>query len=328
MTGHRFSSKLKEYLKQLLEQKHALGYPYEVSGRILLEFDRFCLRNFPEAETITPELARAWAVIKPTEKPESFRNRMAPVRELARHMGRSGKEACIIPKGIVPRESQRHIPHIFTHEELIKFFRAADSQPAMSGSMLRHLQIPVIFRIMYACGLRPNEARLIRTADLSRDCGTLFIPESKGHKDRMVALPAGLDSLCSVYRKHLESKFPDSEFFFPCQRHGGRHYSAGWLIDTFRRCCEDAGIDAMNGVRPRPYDFRHTFATHRLYQWMAEGKDLSVCLPYLSAYMGHADFSATAYYIHLVPEILSGMSGMDRNRFENLIPEVPYEDKR
>ena len=328
MTGHQFSSKLKEDLKQLLEQKHALGYPYEVSGRILLEFDRFCLRNFPEAETITPELARAWAVIKPTEKPESFRNRMAPVRELARHMGRSGKEACVIPKGIVPRESQRHIPHIFTQEELIKFFRAADSQPAMSCSMLRHLQIPVIFRIMYACGLRPSEARLIRTSDLSQDCGTLFIPESKGHKDRIVALPAGLASLCSAYRKHLELKFPGSEFFFPCQRYGGRHYSAGWLIDTLRRCWEDAGINTVHGNRPRPYDFRHTFATHRLYQWMAEGKDLSVCLPYLSAYMGHADFSATAYYIHLVPEILPEMSGMDRNRFENLIPEVPYEDKR
>lgn len=327
MTGYQFSSKLKEQLEQLLEQKHSLGYPYKVSSRTLLEFDRFCLQYFPDAETITPELARAWAVIKPTEKPSSFWNRMAPVRELARHMGRTGMEACVIPKGIVPRESQRRLPHIFTPEELKKFFQAADSQPVLSGSCLRHLQIPVIFRLMYGCGLRPNEARLIRTADLSQDCGTLFIPESKGHKDRIVSLPAGLASLCSTYRKHLESKFPDSEFFFPCQRYGGRHYSAGWLIDTLRHCWEDAGINTVHS-RPRPYDFRHTFATHRLYQWMAAGKDLSVCLPYLSAYMGHADFSSTAYYIHLVPEIFSSMSGMDRNSFESLIPEVPHEDKR
>lgn len=328
MTKYQFSSRLKEHLEQLLEQKHSLGYPYKVSGQILSEFDRFCLQHFPDAETITPELARAWAVIKPTEKPESFRNRMAPVRELARHMDRSGKEACVIPNGIIPRESQRRMPRIFTLEELEKFFRAADSQPVMSASVLRHLQIPVIFRIMYACGLRPDEARLIRTTDLSQDCGTLSIPESKGHKDRMVRLPAGLAGICRTYRKHLEAKFPGCESFFPCQKYGGRHYSAGWLIDTFRRCCEDAGIDAINGNRPRPYDFRHTFATHRLYQWMADGKDLSVCLPYLSAYMGHADFSATAYYIHLVPEIFSTMSGMDRNRFEGLIPEVPHEDKR
>ena len=328
MTGHQFSSRLKEDMEGLLEQKHALGSPYIVSGRILLEFDRFCQKHFPDAETITPELAMAWAVIKPTEKPESFRNRMAPVRELARYMARSGREACTIPKGIVPRQGQRHMPHIFTMDELGKFFQAADSQPVMPGSALRHLQIPVIFRLMYACGLRPNEARLIRTADMSRGCGTLSIPESKGHKDRMVRLPAGLAGICRRYSGHLEAQFPGSEFFFPCQRHGGRHYSAGWLIDAFRCCWEGAGLDAACGNRPRPYDLRHTFATNRLYQWMAEGKDLSVCLPYLSAYMGHASFSATAYYIHLVPEIFSGMSGMDRNRFEGLIPEVPHEDKR
>ncbi len=326
MKKYPFSSKLKEDLELLLEQKHSLGYPYVVSSQILLEFDRFCLEHFPDAETITPDIAMAWAVIKPTEKPESFRNRMAPIRELARYMNRRGKEACVIPNGIVPRESQRHVPHIFTPEELEKFFHAADTRPVMPGFMLRHLQIPVIFRIMYACGLRPNEAHLIRTADLSPDFGALFIPESKGHKDRLVSLPAGLAGICCRYREHLERTFPGSEYFFPCQKYGGRHYGAGWLIDVFRQCWEDAGIDAANGCPPRPYDFRHTFATHRLYQWMADGKDLSVCIPYLSAYMGHADFSATAYYIHLIPEFFFAMSGMDRNRFGCLIPEVAHED--
>ena len=119
-------------------------------------------------------------------------------------MNRSGKEACVIPNGIVPRERQRHVPHIFTQKELEKFFHAADTRPVLPGSVLRHLQIPVIFRIMYACGLRPNEVRLIRTADLSPDCSTLFIPESKGHKDRSVSLPAGLTRICCRYRKYLE----------------------------------------------------------------------------------------------------------------------------
>ena len=63
MTGHQFTSRLKEDMEGLLEQKHALGCPYIVSGRILLEFDRFCQEHFPDAETITPELARAWSCI-------------------------------------------------------------------------------------------------------------------------------------------------------------------------------------------------------------------------------------------------------------------------
>jgi len=61
---------------------------------------------------------------------------------------------------------------------------------------------------------------------------------------------------------------------------------------------------------------------------MKEKKDLSACLPYLSAYMGHASFSNIAYYIHLIPECFSVLSGMDLNTYESLIPEVPHEAKR
>ena len=57
MKKYPFSSKLKEDLELLLEQKHSLGYPYVVSSQILLEFDRFCLEHFPDAETITPDIA-------------------------------------------------------------------------------------------------------------------------------------------------------------------------------------------------------------------------------------------------------------------------------
>lgn len=55
---------------------------------------------------------------------------------------------------------------------------------------------------------------------------------------------------------------------------------------------------------------------------MKEGKDLTACLPYLSAYMGHAQLSDTAYYIHLVPEFFPQMAQMDMGKFECLIPEV------
>jgi integrase len=57
-------------------------------------------------------------------------------------------------------------------------------------------------------------------------------------------------------------------------------------------------------------------------KWMDEGRDLFTWLPYLSAFMGHADFSRTAYYIHLLPERLVKTSAIDWARFSNLIPEV------
>ena len=324
MTGG-YTSKLGPYIAQMVAQKRAVGYPYKESERILRVFDLFCTTGFPNAETITPELGNAWAVIKPTEKTSSFLDRLAPVRELARYMNQAGGDAYIIPAGLAPVEAQRYIPHIFSLEELKRFFQTADSQPALPKSRLRHLQIPVIFRLMYTCGLRPHEARLIQKEHLDLSEGTIFIPESKGHKDRTVVMPPEMKRICSKYYPYAVHEFPDSPYLFPCQRFKGTAYNKGWLTAMFHLCWNKAGLGEVSGNAPRPYDFRHTFATHRLYRWMKEKRDLGVLLPYLSTYMGHAHFSATAYYIHLVPDFFSEMSGMDLDVYGDLLPEVPDE---
>lgn len=320
-----YTSKLGPHIIQMVAQKRAVGYPYKESERVLRVFDHFCAAGFPNAETITPEIGNAWAVIKPTEKTSSFLDRLAPVRELARYMNHAGMEAYIIPAGLAPVEAQRYMPHIFSPEELRRFFQAADSLPVLPKSRLRHLQIPVIFRLMYTCGLRPQEARLIQREHLNLPEGTIFIPESKGHKDRIVVMPPEMKRVCSKYYPYAVHEFPDSPYLFPCQRFKGAAYTGGWLSAVFHLCWNEAGLGEVSGNAPRPYDFRHTFATCRLYRWMKEKRDLGVLLPYLSAYMGHACFSATAYYIHLVPDFFSELSGMDLDTYGNLLPEVPHE---
>lgn len=109
-----YISRLGPHIAQMVSQKHAVGYPYKESERVLRVFDRFCAVGFPDAETITPEIGNAWAVIKPTEKANSFLDRLAPVRELARYMNHTGIEAYVIPAGLAPVEAQRYVPHIFS----------------------------------------------------------------------------------------------------------------------------------------------------------------------------------------------------------------------
>ena len=104
-----YVSGLGPYIEQMIAQKHAVGYPYKTSERVLYMFDRFCAAEFPGANTITPEIGNAWAVIKPTEKTSSFLNRLAPVRELARYMIHTGTEAYVIPGELAPVEAQKHI---------------------------------------------------------------------------------------------------------------------------------------------------------------------------------------------------------------------------
>jgi len=56
---------------------------------------------------------------------------------------------------------------------------------------------------------------------------------------------------------------------------------------------------------PRPYDFRHTFAVHRLTRWYRTGVDINARLPWLSAYMGHNDILGTETYLTATPELLA-----------------------
>lgn len=77
----------------------------------------------------------------------------------------------------------------------------------------------------------------------------------------------------------------------------------------------------------RVYDLRHRFASTALNRWLDEKIDLYSRLPYLRTFMGHKELSATAYYIHLLPENLVKSSGIDWKTMSRMIPEVELWDE-
>nr|WP_302137202.1 tyrosine-type recombinase/integrase [uncultured Schaedlerella sp.] len=319
-----FTSGLKKYMADFIEQKHAMGFPYTDGERITANFDAFCAAHYPDCSTITKEMGLHWAAMRENEGRKNIATRVGVVRELARFMQREGMEAYIIPSDYGKNPAQRYTPHIFTDGELAAVFHAADNLPVSSRDCTCHLVAPVLFRLLYCCGLRPSEGRLAKRKNIDLDHGIILIPESKGHKDRIVAMPDDMVLLCRKYDALMRSMYPDSEYFFPSSRKRPS-FCHHWVSNTLWRCWNNAGLGDYSGNAPRPYDFRHTFATKTLYRWLKEGRSLDSCLPYLSAYMGHARFEHTAYYIHLVPEFFPQMSQMDFNRFSELIPEVPHE---
>lgn len=319
MVNREYSSNFSTHIEALIRQKHALGYPYEDSERILADFDRFCRNQFPTEHTLTKEIGLSWAVCRETEGIGTFRNRMMPVRELARHLNRLGLESYLIPVDLTPKAA-RYVPHIYTMEELRIFFDTLDRISLKKNFPIRHLVIPTFFRLIYCCGLRPIEARNLRVENVDLLNGRLKILESKGHKDRVVMLTEDVLELCRRYHTEVCRMMPGRELFFP--NSNGKLYTKEWAEKTFRVQWAKTGIAQSGANPPRIYDLRHSFVTHRLYLWMKEGKDVSAYLPYLSAYLGHAQLSDTAYYIHLVPETFEKMAGFDFSRREGLLPEV------
>lgn len=318
-----FSGVFSEHIVGFIDKKQAMGYDYREGAYILSSFEKFCTKHFPEVSVLNQEVALKWTEKRAVEKSRCQLNRISVIREFARYMNSIGVEAYVIPLGYHKKfqANERPVPHIYTKDELNAIFSAADSYRYQGKSPARHLVIPVIFRLMYCCGLRPVEARRLRVKDVDLISGDIKIVESKGHKDRIVVMSDDMLTLARKYDAKVEQIYPDREYFF--QSRTGKMYSQPWSTDNFRELLISAELHKKDGRNPREYDLRHTYATHCLYKWLQNGENINACLPYLSEYMGHAKLSSTAYYIHLVPEFYPKMIELGLESSVNIIPEIP-----
>lgn len=315
-----FKSRLAESMEAMINYKESLGYSRSTYEPFFRMIDKFCFERHPHESVLTKELVLEWSQLHSSENPNGFRRRMIAIRELGKYLKAVGTEAYIYPSEFLSA-TQRFVPYIFTDHELKAFFKATDIFPRSKNAPYNHYVVPVIYRLIYTCGLRPTEVRNLTCTDVNLTTGKMYIRESKAHKDRIVMMSEDIRILCNKYEVAIESILRDREYFFPNSK--GTMIGKQSLATYFKRCCSDAGITGLYRAKQlRVYDLRHNYATRTLMNWLDEGRDLYSGLPYLSTYMGHYDFSHTAYYIHLLPERLIRSKAIDWNRFSSLIPGV------
>ena len=100
-------------LTALAAEKRAVGYKYDTEERVLARFEAFCRAEFPGLGTVTRASAEAWitAARRRGVRPATLQGLAAPVRELARWLGRHGTGAYGLPAGTLPKPA-RYVPHI------------------------------------------------------------------------------------------------------------------------------------------------------------------------------------------------------------------------
>lgn len=310
---------LPESIREMLEYKESLGYSRKTYESYLKDFQRYFMESCHD--TFTESTVLPWCKKRDTETPEGFRRRITPLRELSKYLYAMGYAGYIVPTDIFPA-IHRETPYIFTDRELIRLFAESDREPYCKVSPCRHLIIPVIYRLIYFCGLRPNEGRELKRSDFCHEDRTLFIRKNKSHRERLIPVSDDVAGMCRDYMNKSMQVYPDTEYMFPSPT--GEPYQKRWLADTFRRLW-DASNPEKRHVKVRVYLLRHRYATAVYAKWLDEGADLNARLPYLSAYMGHAGFEDTAYYIHLLPERLLPSARIDWGRLDAMIPEVEDE---
>ena len=313
---------LSEAITALVAEKRAVGYKYHAEARVLARFEAFHCREFPGLDTLTEASVQAWitAARRRDVKPATLQGLTAPVRELARWLGRRGEPAYLLPPAALPRPA-RYVPHIYTDTELAGLFAQTDRCHYCSEVPARHLVMPVLFRTIYACGLRCSEARLLHVADVDLDSGVLQVRDAKGGKDRQVPVSGPLRERLAGYHAQVARRPDSPEWFFP--GNAGEPLTLGNVYHNFRRFLWQAGIShGGRGHGPRVHDLRHTFAVNNLRSWFAQGRDAGALLPVLQAYMGHSSIADTGYYLHLTAESYPDITTRVQQVIGDIVPPV------
>lgn len=323
MNNTIYEGPFKDHLKNHVELKQAIGYKYVTEADHLKRFDRFTLEKYPDAIILSKKIVLDWCRKKSYEAQANQCSRASIIRQFGKYLDSIGLKAFILPKGYYPKEKQ-YVPHIYTFDELTRFFTQTDQCQYCCECPSRHLIMPVLFRMIYMCGLRVSEARLLKVADVDLKEGILTIHQSKKDNSRLVPMSDCLTEYCRIFSTKVHPYPVAEDYYFPAL--GGRPMTLVNVYKNFRRFLWQAGISHRGkGYGPRIHDFRHTYAVHCLKKWVKQDKDLTGYLPLLKTYMGHDSFEETAYYLRLTADVFPDLTLKMEARYPGIIPQLEGE---
>lgn len=285
---------LHDLINRFVSYKRHNGYVYQTGAYYLKKYSEWIREVNPE--TVIPSKKSVDGFLERNQHvPGSLYNATSVLREFCRYLiVRGYPDAYLIPAGRVrlPTPVQ---PYFFTDNEISAFFLECDKVTQNPHYKGRHLVLPAMFRLLYCCGLRCKEVRILARESVHLEERYLDILQSKGPKNRRIYISNELAEYLSVYDSRIEILFPKRKSFFPNK--ADCPYSPTMLDKNFQRFWYAAFPEKRDsGVSIRAYDFRHHFVYANMNRWLRQGKDADVMLPYLMRYMGHSDVKNTLYY--------------------------------
>ncbi|MBK5242677.1 tyrosine-type recombinase/integrase [Clostridium sp.] len=314
-----FESILGNLMEDFILEKRSVGYKFQKGAAMLKRFDILITQKCLIEKKLTKEMILLWTEKSPNETNATRCGRISIARGFAQYMVRLGYQAHIYPRSTITISRYSYIPYIFSEEEIKTIFHICDNYQISDCSPNRHLILPILFRILYGCGLRISEALNLTFEDVDLEHGTLFIRNAKFGKERIIPMARSLSERCRVYMEELNTNKVNNNFLFPSP-YGGQ-YKCNTIYKLFRGILWKLGI-SHTGKGPRVHDIRHAFSIHCLKKWVLKGEDLTNLLPYLSAYLGHVDLRGTQHYLRLTADLYPDIIAKVEESFSSLIPEV------
>lgn len=318
-----FVGEFRELLEAFVEQKRNLGYKYDTTRENLRRFSIFTLDYSIENKVLNKQVVTDWTSKRKNELVQCWEHRSSYLRQFALYLQNLGYTVFIPPKSHKVRRDE-YIPYIFTHEEIERFLRIVDSIPPHPLSN-KHENYPLLFRLLYCCGLRISEALHLKISEVDFGTGVLFIKESKFNKDRIIPMSAPLADMFVRYQALFNRNKAPEDYYF--RNKNGSPLTHDHVYKVYRKLLWKAGIShGGKGKGPRLHDLRHVFCVHTLAKQVKDGVDLYVALPILSAYVGHNSVGATQRYVRLTAEAYPELIEKVSRTCAYIFPEVTEDE--
>lgn len=322
MDKPKFIGPFAKEMSDFIDLKRAVGYKYVTESMILKRFDVFLSSEHSDLSILSKEAVTEWCAKTSYETDANHCSRASVVRQFSKYLTSIEIKAWILPKNYYPK-GNKYIPHIYTADELSRFFAETDKCSYCSEVPYRHLIMPEFFRLLLSSGLRCSEARMLTVTDVDLNQGILRVNDSKNHNSRLVPLSQTMLTRLQKYADQVH--FLNSHtYFFP--GYNEKPMTVGNVYKNFRRFLWKAGI-SHTGDGPRVHDFRHTYCVFKLKEWAVQEKDLMVLIPLMRTYLGHQTFNETAYYLKWTADVFPNIRIKLEKFCEDIIPEMEEYDE-
>jgi integrase len=178
-----YSSVFADIFTEYVELNQAVGKNFDVDASAVWRFDKWCVENGVNSAVLTRDTYSQWCGVNPNEKNTNHRTRVTTMNRAVNFLREYGR--CDFSPQPAPRALRSFTPYIFSQDEIGRFFGAADNIKYKGQAPLAYKIYPLLFRMLYCCGI--SEATSLRTAHVDLNKGVLTIINAKHDKDRLTA---------------------------------------------------------------------------------------------------------------------------------------------
>ena len=257
----------------------------------LVQFSSYCANT--EFAQVEPEFIRGYveSLLARGLKGATVKRKLATLKVFYRYLEHAG----LVPQspltGLRQRfRTSRQLPKVLSVPEVTRLIRAAhadlaDQRAAKMPPTLNSLRNYTIFEVMFATGIRIDEAVQLNIGDIDMDRHSLLI-RGKGRKERLLFIYSEEVRAALVEYLNTRARISVETDALFVNRRGARLSSHG-IRNVFYRFCREAGLTRHY----TPHCLRHTMAT----LLVENGADIRS----VQDILGHSSISTTEIYVHV-----------------------------